>query len=526
LVREFQTVQETLAGIISKTGEVDLHMNIGLISPYPTIYSFGIRVISACLKKEGHNVKTIFLAREFWNRYENRTLEKIVELFKDADLIGISVMTNFFDNCVQITQKLKKDLDIPIVWGGVHPTLRPEECLNYADIVCIGEAEETMAELARRIESGKDYRDIEGIYLKDKGEIVRNKIRALIQNLDSMPFQDYDYKTHYILRNKDVVKMTENLLEENTRKNYFTLATRGCPFGCSYCNNNVFNKIYAGQKIIRQRSVKNVIQELEEVKNKLPCMERIYFDDDAFMLYSLEEIKSFCSKYKELIKLPFCVTGITPITLNREKLSLLVDAGLSFIRMGIETGSERISKLYKRNYSNQRVINSAKIINEFKDKIGPPQYDIILDNPWEAEDDIIATLMLLTKLPRPYQLCLYSLTFYPQTELYEKAKKDGIITDDLTDVYRKFYHSYKNSYLNKLFHLLDMSRGNISTKMMALLTNKTLRKLNVGWLLYWILLLISLKNNTLLLTGWESIKKGDISKIFRWLQKNIADRKM
>ena len=124
-------------------------MNIGLISLYPDVISFGIRTLSACLKKEGHDVKIIFLLSEFWDKYEDRALGEAVDQLKDADLIGLSVMSNFWDNSVQITERIKKDLDVPILWGGTHPTIRPEECLDLggADIVCIGEGEDTLVEL-------------------------------------------------------------------------------------------------------------------------------------------------------------------------------------------------------------------------------------------------------------------------------------------------------------------------------------------------------------------------------------------
>lgn len=96
-------------------------MKVILISPYPEIQAIGIRSLSACLKKEGHNVQLIFLPRNFTDRYEDKTLNDVVNISKGADLIGISVMTNFFDNVIQITQRLKKDLNIPILWGG-HPS--------------------------------------------------------------------------------------------------------------------------------------------------------------------------------------------------------------------------------------------------------------------------------------------------------------------------------------------------------------------------------------------------------------------
>lgn len=464
-------------------------MKVTLISPYSVLYVFGLRTLSARLKQEGHTVDLLFLPRYFLERYGDRVLNKVVRLAKGSDLIGISLMTNFFDNVVQITQKLKGSLNIPVLWGGIHPTIRPEECLDYADMVCIGEGEETLIELLRKMEDGQDYHDVQSIWFRDKENIIRNKLRPLIQDLDSIPFPDYDYGTHYVLSNDGCVhKMNKELLNHYYMGGtYVTLTTRGCPFGCSYCCNNTLNKMYPNQKPLRKRSINNIIKELMNAKSRFPFIERIKFDDDSFFMYTIGEITEFCEKYKENIGLPLMITGVTPSTFTREKLSFLVDAGLTRIRVGIQTGSERTKRLYKRYHPNQQVEKVVRTINEYKDKIRVILYDIILDNPWETEEDLIETLMFLTKLPAPYALTLYSLCLYPETDLYRLAKRDGIITDDLKDVYRKYYHGCKKTYLNRLFFLLNeyaRGRGRISPKMMSLLTNRKLRQLKLNWLLY------------------------------------------
>lgn len=281
--------------------------------------------------------------------------------------------------------------------------------------------------------------------------------------------------------------------------------------------------MHPNQKPVRKRSVDNIIKELMQVKIRLPIMEHIKFDDDAFFIYSIEEIREFCEKYKENIGLPLCITGTTPSTLTREKLSFLVDAGLIAIRMGIQTGSERTKRLYKRHHTNQQIEKAVKIINEFKDKIRTPQYDIILDNPWETDEDLIETLMFLVKLPTPYILSPFSLTFYPETELYRIAKRDGIITDDLKDVYRKYYHGCKKTYLNRLFFLLnEYARigGKVSTKIMSLLTNRKLRQLKLSWFVYIILKIriIPFGSKYLLHEGLKDIRKGDWSRIIRYIK--------
>lgn len=465
-------------------------MKIILISPQPDVQAFGIRSLSACLKKEKHDVKILFLSQSFTNCYSAKILNNLVDFVMDADLIGISVMTNFFENAIQITQKLKQNLKIPIIWGGVHPTIEPAECLNYADIICIGEAENTLIEIAKKIEKKQKYYYISGSWVKINGQIIKNKLQPPTKDLDKLPFLDYDYETHYILCNAKIHKINANLMQKKSDRIYITLATRGCPFGCTYCFNNTFNKMYPAKNIVRKRSVNHIIRELINVKEK-GIFNYIKFDDDAFFTNTLEDIKDFCKAYKKFVGLPLMISGATPTTLTNEKLSLLIDAGLIHLRMGIQTGSETTKKMYKRYYSNQQILDAAKIINQFKDKIWPPKYDIILDNPWETNKDLIKTLRFLSKLPIPFHLSIYSLAFYPGTELYEKAKKEVRITNDGREIYQKDYENCKKTYLNKLFFLLRdyaiIKKKIISPTIMTLLTNQKLRELRFSWLLYSVL---------------------------------------
>ena len=194
-------------------------MNIGLISPFPDIQSFGLRTLSACLKQEGHDVKILFLQKHFWDSYKDSTLDETVNLLKDCDLIGLTVMSNFWDNSVQITKRLKIDTDALVIWGGTHPTIRPEECIERggADIACIGEGEDTIVELAKRIENGDEYGLLEGIAIRNNGKIVTNKARPLIVDLDKVPFQDYNYNTHYVLDNGRLVNMSGYFLEKHSQ---------------------------------------------------------------------------------------------------------------------------------------------------------------------------------------------------------------------------------------------------------------------------------------------------------------------
>ena len=95
-------------------------MKISLISVFPGIHDFGLRTISACLKQAGHDVNLFFLMKEYHKKYSETIMNNLVELTKESHMVGISVVTNFFDNAIQITQKLRNNYDFPILWGGIH----------------------------------------------------------------------------------------------------------------------------------------------------------------------------------------------------------------------------------------------------------------------------------------------------------------------------------------------------------------------------------------------------------------------
>ena len=182
----------------------------------------------------------------------------------------------------------------------------------------------------------------------NKGKKIVNGLRplpgsknaAIIKSLDQIPFQDYDYRSHFILKGENIVKMDLEIMKQCS-VTYQTFPTRGCPYKCTYCINNIYHEMYPHQKPIRKRSVDNIIVELLEVKNKLPFIELILFNDDAFFLMSVDEIKELSKRYKEQIGLPLYITGATPNTLTKEKLSPLVDAGLIEIRLGLQSAAEK-----------------------------------------------------------------------------------------------------------------------------------------------------------------------------------------
>jgi len=455
-------------------------MKITLISVSPSPADQGIRTISSVLKKAGYEVKLVFmrLDTDYSKLYDEKELSQLSKLCSDSSLIGINAFASNSKRTIQIIKFLRKKLNIPICWGGVHATISPEDCIKYSDIVCVGEGEGAIIDLSKAIEGKKPIENIKNLWIRKGDKIIKNPVRDLIDNLDIIPFPDYDLKNHYILKENQIKKMVNKDLFQNI----MFLTGRGCPYGCDYCSNSTLNELYKNKrkKIVRSHSIDYIIKFLRFLKEKFP-EEFNYADlrDDVFLLRPIEEIKKFTERYKKEINLPLrCLTS--PEATNDEKIKLLIDAGCIEISMGIES-SERVNKeIYHRNSTDNSVLNAAKILNKYKERL-VITYDILACNPYEKLEDTLNTINLLKKVPKPYYLNVCNLVFFPGSKLYDRAKNDGIIkTEKDTSIHLNYAdrcghilsrRKNINVYLNLILNLM---RGNVTDRKYGILSNSLL----------------------------------------------------
>jgi anaerobic magnesium-protoporphyrin IX monomethyl ester cyclase len=435
----------------------------------------GVRSLSAVLKKAGHQVQIIFLANAGKQNtsgiflYPERVLEETVDLCKDSQLAGISFLTSGYHRAVQLTQRLKKMSDIPVIWGNIHATVEPEQCLHYADGVCRGEGEEALLELVQKMAAGQDFYNTRNFWFKKNGEIIKNELRPLIQDLDALPFFDYDPNAEhyaYVEKKQGFCRLNKSLLLEFmtpkrgwTRRTelagkpvYATVASRGCPNSCDFCYHSTYRALYPRQRYIRRRSPANIVQELVEIITVYGFNGVVWFSDDDFLAANTKEIKEFSELYKEKIKMPFLCFG-SPNSVREKKLQYLADSYLRSFELGIQTGSTLTKKKYNRSHSSENVLETCRLINRFKDKIPVIYYDFILDNPWETVQDEIETLDLILQLPKPYELALASFRYFPGSILYENAKRQGLINLETPQIYSGELLKLKGSYINLLITL-------------------------------------------------------------------------
>jgi radical SAM superfamily enzyme YgiQ (UPF0313 family) len=352
--------------------------------------------------------------------------------FACYDLVCISSMSNTSEYVVKIAMSIKRNNpNTFILYGGVHPTLYPEDAIQEVDAICVGEGEKPFAEFLTAIKNKQDYTHIKGLWFNSTHGIIRNPLPPLNSNEElnsyQMGYEGFDSYL-YDLKNKKFRKLTEFDYIKFNGLIYYTIWTLGCPFSCTYCSNKRFENLNKNYLKLRYCDPEHMVNMLEKMIKLYPYTKRICLHDDNLITLPLEVIRSFSELYKKRIGIPFIVGGIHPNTCSKEKIDILASAGLIKVRMGIQSGSENMLRLYERNTPIDKIEASAEILADSarKTKMVPPAYDIILDNPTETKEDIIATLQLFNNLKRPFTLNLFSLRALPGTKLTEYFEKNKI----------------------------------------------------------------------------------------------------
>jgi radical SAM superfamily enzyme YgiQ (UPF0313 family) len=393
------------------------------------------------------------------------------------DLIGISVATVYYNVACQVTRLIRESLpEAFVVWGGIHASVAPDESLQNCDAVCVGEGEEPFLELVQRFD-GKDYADIRNIYLNTATGIKKNELRPMLEDLDTRPFPVINWQNTYlsVAGHEEVSLLSkENFDKYSPRQGsmYDVMASRGCPFSCTYCSNSVFKKIYRGKgKILRFRSVNHVIEELKYVVQHFPAVKIFDFQDDAFGSAPEEYLQEFSEKYSASINKPFHIRFI-PTMVSENKIALMKKAGLVSAVMGLQA-SDRVNRaIYRRPTTRESFLTAARLFRKYNIA---GRYDVIIDNPYEEEDDLLQVIRTFESVPKPYKLNIYSLSFLPFTELTMKAIADGNYVPESTgyidSMNARVNHVYP--FLAKILEMTPYNPKVIIDRLIAMKDRKT-----------------------------------------------------
>lgn len=392
-------------------------MNILFIYPVPSPkkniitnylkYQQGIGSLSAVLKQNGHTTSLLCL-----HELDTAKINSKITSFNPG-IIAISSTTNQINLSKQISEYIYNKYKLPIVIGGPHATVAPEDTINSPGVfgVCIGEGEYALLELVDKLEKGEPHLNVKNFWFKHEGKIHKNPIRPLIDNLDELPFPDRElFDFQKIINESNCVDM---------------FVVRGCPHGCTNCINNALIKLFKDKgKYVRFRSVDNVIEELKVIIKNYQRVNYIQFQDETFTMNKVW-LKEFCEKYKKEINLPF-QADTRADRVDGESLSWLKSAGCDMLDIGVESGNDYIRNyVLKRNMPIEKLKHSCKLIK----KAGIRLWTFnMIGLPYETAENIEETIKLNKQL-KPNVVFVSVFQPYPGTELYDLCKKNGWLTN-------------------------------------------------------------------------------------------------
>jgi len=298
---------------------------------------YGLCCLGAVLEKGGHEVMIIDSVR---NPLSLLTLAEKVKEFQ-PDLIGLSVYSIGANQAIETAKAIKSEFGIPIVAGGPHVMVFPEDLTQCEafDYLVTGEGEHTLLELADTLDRGGDLAAVKGIFFRKDGEVVKNEPRPLIENLDELPFPAFhliegieSYAPHQMVyRRKPVITL---------------ITSRGCPFDCIFCNSVWTNRW-------RSNSAEYVVDLVQHVIKNFHARE-VSFHEDTFAL-NKRRVLEICRLMKERnIGISWTAT-VNLTTLDREVIKAMKDAGCWLVSCGIESGNDEVLKFIRKPVDKETV---------------------------------------------------------------------------------------------------------------------------------------------------------------------------
>lgn len=380
---------------------------------YPDVRTFGgsyytgVASLAAVLRRAGHECRLLHVT---WTP-RRRAVQAAARAFRPG-LVAVSATSPQFPYAATLAGWIREVVAAPIVCGGVHPTLRPEEVAARPefDLVNVGEGEGSIVDLADALEAGRDHAAIPNLWVKTAAGLVRNPPRPPVAVLDALPWPDRSIFDHqkFLDRWGGVAR---------------TMASRGCPYRCAFCSNHAL-RAACGQAEVRPRlrSPASVVAEVERLARDYR-VRAVHFDDDLFTL-DVDWVRELGRAWRGRVGLPFAVNARVE-TVDAGMAAALREAGCAQVNMGVETGSEWLRReVLRKPTTNARIQEAFRVAREAGletcslNMVGLPR-----ETPAMAEE----TVALNEGLDPDH---LQAAVFYPfpGTDLHALCEREGWLT--------------------------------------------------------------------------------------------------
>jgi len=386
-----------------------------LIKPFPErkIYSIappmGLLYLSSYVRMKNpgkYDFRLLDMRQEKAPFFE---LRSILKEFR-PDVVGFSACTEDHANMVKAADTIKShDSSILIAAGGPHPTMYTRDVLSAEsiDIVVRGEGEETFYEILEKQRSGTGLRNITGTSYMESGKYIFQEDRPLIEDLDSIPFPDWELMDIKSYSRPGILNMNALL----AGKRYMGIVTsRGCPYSCAYCH-NMFGRKY------RTRSSENVFNEIKILREKYG-IDEIHVYDDIFNLdrTRMHEICDMLISSGTGIRIAF-PNGLRGDILTKKDLLKLKRAGVYMVTFALETASGRLQRSIGKNLNIDRLRENI----EYSSRIGLlTKCYFMLGFPGEKHGEIMKTVKFALRSPLDFA-SFFAVTPQKNTRLYNMA---------------------------------------------------------------------------------------------------------
>ena len=375
-----------------------------------------------------------------WNEYRD-----VLDRYSPK-IIGLSCSSASVGPCLYMAEEAHKR-GILTVFGGMHPTIMPEETLlnKHVDFIITGEGEKNFAALCEAVMSGKEPAGIPGVGWKQNGHAVISPSAALESDLESFPFPDRD-----------------NLVFADRHSAFLgsMITSRGCPYPCTFCSGEKMH-----HRLVRYRPVDGVIKELRLLKEKHDVSYVTFYDD--FLVSNRKRMVSIC---EALIAANLGITwgGFSRAdSVDPQLLQMMKAAGCIYIGMGVESGSDRTLDKIRKGYKREDAADGVRMVQNAGINVG---ISMVIGFPFETERDIRDSIDLIEELNVPTNVNTF--TPYPGSEIYSECQQRGLISKDGVDWVKTSQHSIYNKFIQDVS---PATYGQLLTEMISAADFSTFR---------------------------------------------------